>query len=630
MIYVDIFENIYHVTRAYENLELDEIIAIVPALAAVLFWYALRWRREARVVKKSLSLKDFQFQSMLDSLPAFIADVNNDIRYRFVNRSYENAFNKTRAEILGRTVAEILGPKGYAAMRPHIERALQGEEVVAQQFRVIDGKTRELRTTFVPNRDRFGDVDGYFVLAEDVTELKRTNAAHRQTQELLERRVFELEYAREQLQEEAARQVQMSEDLAHANAEAASRAKSEFLANMSHEIRTPMNGVMGMLGLLFDTDLDGKQRKLARNARESAEGLLTIINDILDFSKLEAGQITLEDVSFSPSQIVDTVLSLLQTRATGKGLELSGDLSSEIPTWLVADPTRLRQILFNLVGNAIKFTETGSVRIDVRHRGLEDDEVELLFSVRDTGIGIPDSAQDKLFNRFSQADSSTTRRFGGTGLGLAISKQLAELMGGKIGVGSEPGRGSTFWFTINARIGELPAELTGAEDSGPDPRPSDPLRILVAEDNRINQLLISMMLGKHGHAVDVVGNGLEVLEAVRNRPYDLILMDVQMPEMDGPTATRAIRALEGPVSGIPIVAVTANAMQGDRETYLEAGMDDYVSKPINSRALFASIARAMNTDTRQVGSVRDAKDQTAPDASADKPDAPPDGSIPQD
>jgi signal transduction histidine kinase/CheY-like chemotaxis protein len=378
--------------------------------------------------------------------------------------------------------------------------------------------------------------------------------------------------------------------IAKEHAEAATRAKSSFLANMSHEIRTPMNGVLGMAGVLLDRKLSGEDRQYVIAIRDSADALLTVINDILDFSKLEAGQLHLERVDFRLDQVIESVVSLMNPRAVDKRILLETRLPPDVPVNLNADAGRLRQVLFNLVGNAIKFTEQGKVTIAATHKALDNGQVEIRLEVRDTGIGMTEEAQKSIFARFVQADGSISRRYGGTGLGLAISKQIVELMGGRIGVDSQPGSGSRFWFTLPCTRGkEKIASAPASEVSFNLPK----LRVLVAEDNQVNQLVIRTLLTNAGHSCDIAANGLETVAAVMRHPYDLVLMDIQMPELDGIGATRRIRALPHEAGQIPIVALTANAMPEEREAYLAAGMNDYVSKPINRRKLFAAIARVV-------------------------------------
>jgi PAS domain S-box-containing protein len=544
--------------------------------------------------------------------PVFVKDEAH--RWITVNEEFCRLVGKPREQILGTTDFDHFSEQQARAAWIHDDIAFESgrPESTAPRIRDAAGDRRWLLTRKCAARLP----DGGRILIGVITDVTDLTTAQREMQDAKEA------------------------------AESASRAKSQFLANMSHEIRTPMNGILGMTELLLDTELDPTQRRFAYNAHRSGSALLQIINDILDFSKIEAGKLEIEHVDFDLRAVLDEVTELLAHRTRSKALTLDCRVGADIPACVRGDAMRLRQILINLIGNAIKFTERGGITVDADWEGASaaaapGSGCTLRFCVTDTGIGIAPEAIEQLFQAFKQVDGSTTRRYGGTGLGLVICKQLVELMGGEIGVRSTLGQGTTFWFTLALTIGVAPASQTSvsrvllladepARPATEKPQsiapslPADPRalslvpnamtpaadgrpRILLAEDNGVNQEVACAMLENLGCRVEVAHDGAQALERLAAGRFDAVLMDCQMPQMDGFAASREIRNLEAQRADgrrVPIIALTANAMEGDRERCLEAGMDDYLAKPFKLAELGATLDRwlirsAPDTDRSQ-------------------------------
>jgi len=514
----------------------------------------------------------------------------------YCNQAFRNMTGYADEELLGRHYSLLQGPGTDPAAAEAIRNALETGQPVSVEILNYrkDGTPFWNALSIRPIHDAEGQVRWFVGSSIDVTRRRQSEQELRDAQEQLTRlaaETFALAEDLDRAREEA--------EAARVAAENASRAKSRFLAMMSHELRTPMTAVIGMGDLLMGTPLSDQQKGFVKTLRSSADTLLTILNDILDFSKIEAGQLEMEEIDFSLYRLIEDVVQLFAVRAAAKGLTLTASIAEDTPRHVRGDPTRLRQILFNLVANAIKFTVRGGIEIAVWCPEADGKDLLLRCEVADTGIGMTEEQRARVFEAFVQADASTSRKYGGTGLGLAICKRLVEAMGGDIAVSSVPGRGSTFRFSIRFRLAEaIPAadalgrpvaEITGTTSAAGDDALAVSLRLLLAEDNDVNRMLISAMLTRLGHRIDAVADGRAVVAALQAADYDVVLLDMEMPVMDGRSTARAIRRMNGPASRLPIVGISADALPEHRDGHMAAGLDAYLTKPIDWEHLHAVI-----------------------------------------
>ncbi len=511
-----------------------------------------------------------------DNIPGVVAYWTPDMRCTFANSAYERWIGRTPEQMIGITQKEVLGPMQFLANEPYIRAALAGhEQRIARSRTIVDGRVVHYWLHYIPDRDEQGVVKGFISVAVDVTDMKQ---------------------AQDQLET-----LNLTLNERSAQAESASKAKSEFLANMSHEIRSPLNAIMGLAYLLRQTPLDAGQRAFVEKIDSAGNALLGVINDILDISKIEAGGMVLDEAPFELPELLEEVIALMAVNAGLKDIPLLLEADEDLPPRLVGDVTRIRQILVNLLSNAIKFTAEGSVRLEARALERAGSRLRLRLAVVDTGIGIAPEVLGRLFTPFTQADTSTTRRFGGTGLGLSIVKQLAELMGGEFGVESQPGEGSEFWVILPLDIANeeafapmpdtVPGALLPVGEGALAERRLSGMRVLVVDDSPVNLEVCRHILEREGAQVATAQDGREAVELLRKARanVDIVLMDVHMPVLDGHEATRVIRGELG--LALPVVALTASALVAERERALAAGMNDFITKPFDAEALIRSVRR---------------------------------------
>ena len=551
---------------------------------------------------KALEESEARLRDMADVSADWFWETDSELRFTSLSERFEQVTGLSRKMFLGRTREEAVGvgdAENDKSWQEHLARLRARKPFTDFRYTVPKGGSKEefISVSGKPFFDDDGNFVGYRGTGRDVTAEEEAQQRLRASEARLHRNVEQLEMSRQDLEESTRQMGELAERYAieKDRAEASERSKSEFLASMSHEIRTPMTGVMGFADMLLDSNLAPEDREKVIKIKGATQSLLTIINDILDLSKLDAGRLNIEYLDFNLKATVDEVLDLVRERARVKKLSLNVEFTEDVAEGMHGDPTRFRQILINLVGNAVKFTHTGGVTIKAAMTD-KGGEPFVEFRVVDTGIGIAEENRVKLFSDFSQADASISRHYEGTGLGLSISRRLVELMGGKIWVESEEGVGSTFCFTLPFRAATTDVTNVSRHHLAEHFKTLRPLHILVAEDNRLNQRIIDATLEKFGHTSTIVENGEDAVRALDNGEYDLVLMDIRMPQMSGPEATRAIRARSDKLAKIPIIALTADAMEEHIRGYLEAGMDACVTKPIDRSALVTAINDVLGED----------------------------------